>query len=303
MPGLIVLRGLPGSGKTTLVLEQVNADPDRRVRVSRDKLRETLHGRRLGTRTQEEQVTVAQDLLIAAYLRAGLDVYTDATNLDPDHVTALQDLAFSCGANLGVIDLTDVPVDVCVDQDRARGKRGGRMVGEAVIRQMHAEWVAGRGYPLPMPPHTVIEKYVDPGPDCPNAILVDLDGTLCDRGDRSPYDETRVGQDAPVEVVVEAALMYQLLGSYEVIFMSGRSELCRADTEEWLRTHYPAPWRHLLMRPAGDGRRDSIVKRELFDRHVRNHFRVRVVLDDRNQVVSMWRQLGLTVFQVADGNF
>jgi hypothetical protein len=27
------------------------------------------------------------------------------------------------------------------------------------------------------------------------------------------------------------------------------------------------------------------------------------VFDDRDQVVRMWRSLGLTVFQVAEGNF
>ena len=30
---------------------------------------------------------------------------------------------------------------------------------------------------------------------------------------------------------------------------------------------------------------------------------VAMVFDDRNQVVDMWRQNGLTCFQVADGNF
>lgn len=59
----------------------------------------------------------------------------------------------------------------------------------------------------------------------------------------------------------------------------------------------------LHMRPAGDRRRDSIVKAELFDRHVRDQYRVLVVLDDRKQVVEMWRSLGLTCLQVAEGDF
>ena len=57
------------------------------------------------------------------------------------------------------------------------------------------------------------------------------------------------------------------------------------------------------MRPAGDRRRDSIVKAELFDRKVRDEYRVLVVLDDRKQVVDMWRSLGLTCLQVAEGDF
>lgn len=42
---------------------------------------------------------------------------------------------------------------------------------------------------------------------------------------------------------------------------------------------------------------------ELFDRHARDEYRVLVVLDDRKQVVDMWRSLGLTCLQVAEGNF
>ena len=45
------------------------------------------------------------------------------------------------------------------------------------------------------------------------------------------------------------------------------------------------------------------MKLELFDRHVRDSYDVRYVLDDRQQVVDAWRSIGLTVFQVAEGNF
>jgi hypothetical protein len=57
------------------------------------------------------------------------------------------------------------------------------------------------------------------------------------------------------------------------------------------------------MRLLGDQRKDSVVKREIFDREVRDHYRIVGVFDDRAQVVRMWRSLGLTVFQVAEGDF
>jgi hypothetical protein len=56
-------------------------------------------------------------------------------------------------------------------------------------------------------------------------------------------------------------------------------------------------------RPAGDNRPDALVKQELFELHVRHRWRVVGVFDDRRQVVRMWRELGLTVFQVAEGDF
>jgi hypothetical protein len=57
------------------------------------------------------------------------------------------------------------------------------------------------------------------------------------------------------------------------------------------------------MRAAGDSRRDSIVKREIFDDRIRQVWHVKGVLDDRDQVVRMWRDLGLTCVQVAPGDF
>jgi hypothetical protein len=57
------------------------------------------------------------------------------------------------------------------------------------------------------------------------------------------------------------------------------------------------------MRPRGDSRRDSIVKQEIFSDHIRHRWRITGVFDDRQHVVRMWRSLGLTVFQVAEGDY
>jgi hypothetical protein len=58
------------------------------------------------------------------------------------------------------------------------------------------------------------------------------------------------------------------------------------------------------MRVDQDFRKDAIIKKELFMNNVHNKFFVEFILDDRKQVVDMWRNdLGLTVFQVAEGDF
>jgi hypothetical protein len=88
----------------------------------------------------------------------------------------------------------------------------------------------------------------------------------------------------------------------DVVFMSGRDESCRAETEAWLAKHVGTAG-PLHMRPAGDMRKDSLVKRELFDQHIAGRYAVRLILDDRDQVVSMWRAMGLTVLQCAAGDF
>ena len=57
------------------------------------------------------------------------------------------------------------------------------------------------------------------------------------------------------------------------------------------------------MRTPKDNRKDCIIKRELFDAHIKGKYYIDFVLDDRNQMVDLWRSMGLTCLQVADGNF
>ncbi len=134
------------------------------------------------------------------------------------------------------------------------------------------------------------------------AVLCDLDGTLALRtGDRSPYDWHRVGEDDPNPAVIEIVQVLWNAG-YHIVLMSGRDESCRMQTEMWLDAQ-KVPFHELHMRAEKDNRKDSLVKIELYHRHVKDRFDVAFVLDDRRQVVEAWRAIGLTVFQVADGDF
>jgi len=97
--------------------------------------------------------------------------------------------------------------------------------------------------------------------------------------------------------------MFNQTGSGEIILLSGRSELYAPQTVEWLEKH-DIPFSYLYMRKVGDNRKDSIIKRELFEEFVENKFYVEFVLDDRDQVVDLWRKdLNLPCFQVYYGDF
>jgi len=50
-------------------------------------------------------------------------------------------------------------------------------------------------------------------------------------------------------------------------------------------------------------RKDVIIKQEIYEEHIKDKYDVLFVMDDRNQVVEFWRSIGLTCFQVAEGNF
>jgi hypothetical protein len=140
----------------------------------------------------------------------------------------------------------------------------------------------------------------------PRAWIVDIDGTLAIKGDRGPFDWNRVGEDAPNTPVV-AVVRALLNDGHRVLYVSGRMEQCREATIVWLQHYVPRLHaglsRELHMRPDDDYRPDEIFKREVYEREIKPRYEIAAVVDDRRKVVAMWRSLGLTVLDVADGNF
>ena len=134
------------------------------------------------------------------------------------------------------------------------------------------------------------------------AIICDLDGTLAFANGRDWYNASTCDEDLlnePVASVVRWAEDY----GYTIIFLSGRMAKYKEPTEKFLAKHGFDNY-ELAMRVTDDIRKDSIVKRELYEEYVLGKYDVLFILDDRKQVVDMWRlAYGLTVFQVAEGKF
>lgn len=301
-PIVTLTTGLPASGKTTRALELVQRGARR---VNLDSLRLMLDNNPGGKRMSagyEDGVLAVQDAAVLTLVQAGYDVVVDNTHLVSRIPRRLRKLLHG-QVVFDVIDCTDVPADVCVERDAGREQP----VGEQVIRSMAK--VDKRGWRLTaewmndapdMPAYT-------PKPysrtDLPPAVICDIDGTVAlNDGHRGHYEYDKVSHDKPN---VPVAKLVRFLGAhYPIVFMSGRQDSCREATEWWLRHHVPVNvgW-ELHMRATGDHRPDYIVKAELFDAYVRGTYSVELVLDDRDQVVRLWRQMGLTCLQVADGDF
>lgn len=137
-------------------------------------------------------------------------------------------------------------------------------------------------------------------PTLPKAVICDIDGTLARMVNRGPYDTTKYLDDKVVEIIHWS--FARLAENAARIICSGRSEEHRDVTEQWLAGH-GITYDHLFMRPTGDNRNDAIIKREIYEREIAGKYDIRLVLDDRNRVVDMWRSLGLTCLQVAPGDF
>ncbi len=136
----------------------------------------------------------------------------------------------------------------------------------------------------------------------PPAVICDLDGTLALITDRDPYDAEFCINDQlniPVADLVKA----ENKNGAAIVLVSGRSESSRSNTVAWLKK-YDIPYQGLFMRPAEDFRKDAIVKREIYDQFIGSVYSIKYVLDDRDQVVEMWRNvLKLPCFQVNYGSF
>lgn len=308
MSTLHVTRGLPACGKTTWARSWVEEDRAHRARVNRDDVRGMVDGGVFVKGVTETRIVAARDALITTLLSKGVDVVCDDTNLPARSARDLTRIAAKAGAEVQVTDMTDVDVEECVRRDAIRSAAGQRAVGAEVIRDLHARFVKGNPHPLPLPDTQTGQDNPAAAASCipvaaaPRAVLVDVDGTVAFMNGRSPYDWTRVGEDTPNRAVIDVVRAMHAAGN-RVVFLSGRDAVCRDTTERWLTEHVGVPYDALLMRPAGDTRQDAVVKTELFDTHVRRIYDVVCVLDDRKQIVDAWRAIGLTVLQVAEGDF
>ena len=149
-----------------------------------------------------------------------------------------------------------------------------------------------------------------------NTVIFDLDGTLAlidKRRDLATKDNGKmdwdvffnpdnIDLDIPNDTVVDMADMLNKQG-YTIMILSGRSDVTYQATIDWLNKH--GIWfDNLIMRTKHyHYTKDSDLKQMWLDTATFDKDDVFAVFDDRQQVVDMWRQNGLTTFQVADGDF
>lgn len=284
MPKLLILKGLPASGKSTYAKELAQK-PDWK-RVNRDLLREMVDGGKWNKKN-EELVRAAELKLAKQFLLAGFNVVVDDTNLSQAQKDMWHGFMLMMDKEVD-LEVEDKFFDISVDEAIKRDLARPISVGEKVIKRMYRDYLMPR-----------VEPYKAPV-GAPKAIVVDVDGTLAHMNGRSPYDPTKYAEDSIDPAIRDLVNRYHDL-EYNVIICSGRDDTYEEETGQWLIDN-GVKFDALFMRKGGDTRKDSIVKRELFDANIKG-YDVEFVLDDRNQVVEMWRDLGLKVLQVAEGDF
>ena len=284
----IITVGISASGKTTLAKEMekkgyrdINRDYIRfnLVAPGKDWSNYKFNGK------NEKEVTEIQGKMIMESWADGQNIIISDTNLNSGRraqlVNKLKDLGYD-------VEIRSFPItrELAVKRDNLRPNG----VGESVIYRQFSDWNDYNGR---------ITYVADD--NLPKAVIFDVDGTIAQMDGRGPFEWHRVGEDKPREFVIDMLRNYAMMG-YVIIICSGRDDVCRAETANWLNEHVGEMfWHALYMRKNGDFRKDNSVKEEIFWTYLAHKYNIVACVDDRPQMIRLWHELKIpNVIAVAD---
>lgn len=288
MKTVIILKGLPASGKTSWSKEKVVGSNCAIKRVNKDDLREMLDTGKW-SKANEKFVLNLRDLIILTSLAQGKHVIVDDTNLHPKHEKHIRELVKGKNVQVKIREFIMSPEE-CIERDLKRPNS----VGSKVIWNMYNLYLKPKEESENKPEVLKQDKSL------PHAIIVDLDGSLALHNGRTPFEYHKCHTDLlniPIADLIQNMKFYQ---GTKLIFLSGREDSCKELTEAWLGGKGFNDYL-LFMRKSKDFRKDTVIKKELFEKEIKDKYYVNFVIDDRPCVIRMWKELGLFVFNVGDG--
>jgi predicted kinase len=308
---LIYTVACPGTGKTTWAkqyLEEHKNDEFKWVRVSRDDIRMMCFNVEFDV-ANEVTVTQIEDKLVRLALEEGRNVLIDATHINRKSRNKWHKLAL----DIGGIDVIEkgfkIDLETCLERNRNRDRK----VPEDIIRSMF-EKLKKSGFEEwkeTIYPEHVIETQIF-NEKLPDAIICDLDGTIADNSWRNVYNTSLCEQDRPIGEIIDlinlesGIFIEDECWNTKILFVTARSEIYREKTHDWLIKHVELVHTNninLFMRPDCDKRHATIIKKELYEQHIKGKYNVKYTLDDNPAICRMWRRLGLKTLQLNDVEF
>ena len=301
-PEIKILIGATGSGKTTFAKYWIRIEPNW-MRVCRDDFRLMHFNHSNLTFDEENKILDMIDGSIKALIDKGVNVLIDATHCKAEYINGYIK-KYNEKATIS-FQVFDVNLDELKFRCKDRFEKTGKHIPVSVIEKYYKQLQHLKGS-FDFSTRKMIaapeNKIVFQNAILQKAIICDLDGTLALMNGRNPFDASKCDEDLLNEPVANTLINYRKLG-YSIILLSGREEKFREPTLRFLTKH-SIEFDSLFMRKTNDSRKDAIIKKEVFDAEIRDKYFIEFVLDDRNQVVDMWRnELQLTCFQVYYGDF
>ena len=308
MKGNVVFTiGLPGAGKTTWAKEMQKIH--NAILVNRASIGMQLFGYTDGLSTKEEAiVSSVQNRMIHASVNLGRLVIVDNTNLnkcllynDIKDIASIKDVE---------VYLKYFSVDVQTAIDRQEHRPDKEKVSSDEILRIYNMYIYGQDMFVPnidvefdengyAHVTRVFKDVYQKKSELPPAYIFDIDGTLAlNTEGRHIFDYSRVKEDECVSDVASMARDLHRLG-HTIIIMTGRTDDSKVHTEKWLRDNN-VPYDSMFMREKGDRRPDAVVKKELFDTHVKDSYNVLGWFDDRMTVSKFIHDYGITLYRVGN---
>lgn len=283
---VIFLKGIQASGKSTYADDFVKKHQDYK-RVSRDSFRHMLSSYTYNGKNEDIVENVYKQTIKTLLQETDKNIILDEMNLNEDRIKNTKIFISSIVPD---IVFKEIMFDVKLEDAIERDKRRPFSVGETVIRQTYNKHF------IKMDDSWKIKKCGLSFNANELCIIVDVDGTLAERGARNAYDFSKIKEDKVISQV--RSIINRFYNDHFIIVFSGRDDICQKETEEWLSEN-DICFDYLYMRKTGDNRKDSIVKKELFDKHIKGTYLPFMWIDDRPQVCEMvTNKLGIFLINV-----
>lgn len=299
MKKLIICRGIPASGKSTWAKKLLKENLNKWKRVNRDSIR-YMTEYKYWNPDNELLVSDIMNAAIKSILNRGFNVIVDNTNLSAKYIKNLRKLA----ENIGDVIVEEKYFDISLPEALRRDKNRERKVGKDVLTKFYKTYINKNlkiSKPIYYEPKNIANKKLIQDKTLPKAIMVDIDGTLAIMNGRGPYNWDKVDTDLVNESVADMVREYYNHGT-NVLILTARDGIAKNKTKKWLKDN-SIPYNKLFIKPENDMRKDKINKLEMFNENIRDKYNILFVMDDRDQVVELWREIGLTCFQVDYGKF
>ena len=291
---VIMTKGLQASGKSTWA-EQFVKDNQNYKRVNRDSIRHMLSSYTFD-KPNENLVTSIEQKIIFDLIDQEYNLVLDNMHLNDKTVESTKKIIQHYAHTEVEFEIKEFPITLAAAVER--DKKRSFPIGEKVIKDTYRKYeveckqMIARAKP----------KNVDnENASLPGCIICDIDGTLSDSTNRRIFDDSKVHEDKVIEPVADVLRTYSNNNSkhwdVKIFIMSGRQDSCKDATVNWLSTH-GIPFDDIFMRKTGDFRDDTIIKKGLYEGHIKGKYRVLFVVDDRPKVCRMWIDEGLFVMNV-----
>ena len=301
---LILTRGIQGSGKSTWARQWVTEDPENRVRINNDDIRNMLG--KYWVLSRESLVSDIKEDLVKNAMNRGYDIVVDNMNLNPKEILFWKRIVDENNKDVDSytyeIEYKDffIPLEECIRRDAMRPNP----IGEKVIRET---WKRYKHFIQTTEVENYVNNLIKEDESKPYCLVVDMDSTLCFNTTKRPWYGEGAAEgminDVPNMGVLRLVEQWTKPGptayTNNLIIATGRDTSQEEVTKQWLAKYNIYP-QEFYFRRKGDYRKGVEVKKEQIEK-ILEKYNVVAIIDDCEPIVNMYREMGLTVLQPNKG--